>query len=110
MKRVMRIITDRHGVLKISFSVFVYGSITATKFIFDNYDFSQEDIIIVVNETRLAMNETREEPGTSDLQSALQEAELLCNLTTGPNTTKAFIVLGIGTGSAYRVWKINRLF
>lgn len=106
----MRIIIDRHGVLKISFSVFVYGNIIATKFTFDNYDFSQEDIIIVVNETRLAMNETREEPGTSDLQTALQEAELLCNLTTGPNTTKAFIVLGIGTGSAYRVWKIRRLF
>ena len=105
----MRIIIDRHGVLKISFSVYVYGNIIATKFTFDNFDFTQEDIIIVVNETR-AMNESREEPGTLDLQTALQEAELLCNLTTGPNTTKAFIVLGIGTGSAYRVWKIKRFF
>ena len=96
MKRIIRIIKDRHGVLKIRFSVTVYGSIVTSKFTFDNINFTQEDL------TR-AVNETQDAPGTTDLQTALQEAEILCNLTSRPNATKAFIVLGSGTESAYRV-------
>ena len=102
MKRIIRIIKDRHGVLKIRFSVTVYGSIVTSKFTFDNINFTQEDL------TR-AVNETQDAPGTTDLQTALQEAEILCNLTSRPNATKAFIVLGSGTESAYRVWKIKCL-
>ena len=102
MKRIVRIIKDRHGVLKIRFGVFVYGSIVTTRFTFDNLNFTQEDL------TR-AVNETQEAPGTTDLQKALQEAEILCNLTSKPNATKAFIVLGSEEGSAYRVWKIKCL-
>ena len=96
MKETIRIIKDRHGAFKIRFSVFVYGSIVTTRFVFDNFNFTQEDL------TR-TLNETQEAPETTDLQKALQEAELLCNLTSRPNVTKAFIVLDSGTGSAYRV-------
>lgn len=96
MKQIIGIITDRHGESRIRFSVFVYGSIVTTRFTFDNSHFTQEDLI-------RAVNETREAPGTTDLQQALEEAEIICNLTSRPNVTKAFIVLGSETGSAYRV-------
>lgn len=96
MQNIIRIINDRRGAFKIRFSVFVYGSIATTKFTFDNFNFTQEDL------TR-AVNETQEAPGTTDLQKSLEEAEKLCNLTSWPNATKAFIVLDSGTGSAYRL-------
>ena len=105
MKQTIRIIIDRHSQLesRIRFSVFVYGSIATTRFTVDNSNFTQEDLI-------RAVNETQEAPETTDLQKALENAELLFNLTSTPNDTKAFIILGSGTGSAYRVWKtIKRL-
>ena len=100
MKKIIRIIKDRRGALKIRFSVFVYGSIVTTRFTFPNFNFTQEDL------TR-AVNETQEAPGTTDLQQALEEAEILCNLTSRPNTTKAFIVLDSASGSAYKVWTFH---
>ena len=103
MKKIIRIIKDRRGALKIRFSVFVYGSIVTTRFTFPNLNFTQEDLTRAVNETQKAS-------GTTDLQQALEEAEILCNLTSTPNTTKAFIVLDSASGSAYKVWKIKYLF
>ena len=96
MKEIIRIIKNRHGVLEIRFGVFVYGSIVTTRFTFDNCNFTQEDLTRAVNEIQKA-------PVTTDLQNALQEAEMLCNLTSKPNATKAFIVLGSEAGSTYRV-------
>ena len=112
MKQVISTIIARHGESRIIFRVFVYGSITTTRFTFGNSLFTQEDLIRAVNETRnetRAVNETQEELRAMDLQQALEEAEIICNLTSSPNVTKAFIVLGSGTGSAYRVWKIKCL-
>jgi len=86
--------------------VFVYGSITTTRFTFANSNFTQEDLRKAVNETRndtRALNETQEAPGTTDFQQGLAEAEILCNLTSRANVTKAFIVLDSETGSGYRV-------
>lgn len=102
MKQIINIIIDGYGALKIRFSVLVYGSIVTTRFTFDNTNFTQEDLVRAVNETDKTL-------GTTDLQKALEEAERLCRLTSRPNATKAFVVLGSGTGSAYRVWKIKRL-
>ena len=96
MKEIIRIIKNRHGVLKIRFGVFVYGNIVTTRFTFDNCNFTQEDLTRAVNEIQKA-------PATTDLQNALQEAEILFNLTSKPNATKAFIVLDSGQGSTYRV-------
>ena len=106
MKQIISIIIDRHGESRIQFRVFVYGSITTTRFTFGHSKFTQEDLRRAVNEasneTRV-VNETQEAPGTTDLQQALKEAEILCNLTSRPNVTKAFIVLDSETESAYRV-------
>ena len=112
MKQIISIIIDRQGESRIRFRVFVYGSITTTGFTFDNSNFTQEDLRRAVNETRndtRALNETQEAPGTTDLQQALAEAEILFNLTSRANVTKAFIVLDSETGPAYRVWKIKCL-
>jgi len=106
MKQIISIIIDRQGESRIRFRVFVYGSITTTGFTFDNSNFTQEDLRRAVNETRndtRALNETQEAPGTTDLQQALAEAEILFNLTSRANVTKAFIVLDSETGPAYRV-------
>ena len=83
--------------LRVRFSVIVYGSIVTTRFTFDNTNFTQEDII-------RAVNETMQVPGDPDLQQALKEAEELFRLTSRPNATRALVVLsdavGLGNDSA----------
>ena len=98
MKKLIRIIKDRRGPFKIRFSVFVNWSIVTTRFTFDNFNFTQEDLTRAVNENQKA-------PGTTDLQQAFEEAEILTlqSDVQAKRYTKAFIVLGSGKGSAYRV-------
>jgi len=86
MKRIINTIIDRYGVLKVRFSVIVYGSKVTTRFTFDNPKFTQEDLI-------RAVNNTANVPGTPDLEKALKEAETLFRKTSRPNATKTFVVL-----------------
>jgi len=86
MKRIINTIIDRYGVLKVRFSVIVYGSKITTRFTFDNPKFTQEDLI-------RAVNDTDNVPGPPDLEKALKEAETLFTKTSRPNATKTFVVL-----------------
>lgn len=86
MKRIINTIIDRYGVLKVRFSVIVYGSKVTTRFAFDNAKFTQEDLI-------RAVNRTDNVAGTPDLEKALKEAETLFRTTSRPNATKTFVVL-----------------
>lgn len=79
--------------LKIRFSVIVYGSILTTRFTFDNTMFTQEDLLRAVNETRRA-------PGMPDLQMALTEAKRLFQLTSRPNATKVLVLFSDVVGPA----------
>ncbi|KAL9959434.1 hypothetical protein ACROYT_G032758 [Oculina patagonica] len=86
MKRIINTIIDRYGMLKIRFSVIVYGSIITTRFTFDNtIMFTQEELLRAVNETQRA-------PGMPDLQMALTEAKRLFQLTSRPNATKVLVL------------------
>lgn len=86
MKRIINTIIDRYGVLKVRFSVIVYGNKVTTRFTFDNPKFTQEDLIRAVeNITNV--------PGDPDLEEALKEAETLFSRTSRPNATKTFVVL-----------------
>ena len=86
MKRIINTIIDRYGVLRVRFSVIVYGSKVTTKFSFDNPKFTQEDL-------KRAVNKTDNVPGAPDLEKALKEAETLFRKTSRPNATKVFVLL-----------------
>ena len=86
MKRIINTIIDRYGVLKVRFSVIVYGSKVTTRFTFDNAKFTQEGLIRAVNTTDNVL-------GKPDLEKALKEAETLFKTTSRPNATKTFVVL-----------------
>ena len=86
MKQIINTIIDRYGVLKVRFSVIVYGSKVTTRFTFDNAKFTQESLI-------RAVNSTDNVAGTPDLEKALKEAESLFKKTSRPNATKTFVVL-----------------